>query len=297
MLKDAVASEHGAAKVLCDGAGAGGKTITPEAHPQGFMSRIIVTADLVYGAYSRSRLDLFVPEGVEQPPLVMLIHGGGWSGGHRLQYLQTAYALARRGFAAATVGYPLAPGMVWPEMGHQVYAAAVWLRQHAPELGFDGSRMVTWGSSAGSHLALCLQAFGGDWRRQGRVSGDMPEIVGTVAQCVAFDLISANDPSWNVFMAGAPPETVSPVHMDPRRLRSVFVSHSRPDDLFPWAQVAAWVQRLRQNGVDAEMSLSEIGEHGFCYNLATEAAQAAFEKSIPYLERVFDRKARNCGTL
>ncbi len=48
-------------------------------------------------------LDLHIPSGVENPPLVMFVHGGGWRGGNRnncrLEWV------AEHGYAVASIEY------------------------------------------------------------------------------------------------------------------------------------------------------------------------------------------------
>ena len=261
------------------------------------MTRVNVITDNVYDDYKRATMDLFVPEDVENPPLVMMMHGGGWFGGHRMLYTSTAYALSRLGFAVANVGYTLSPELIWPEMGYQIYKAGAWLKANAQKYGYDGSRVVTFGSSAGSQLSLTLQAFAAYWKAEGVVSGDCPEVIGTVAQCVAFDLIQFDEDHRRTFMKDAAPETVSPAHIPHEKYRSIFVVHSEPDNLFPSDKVAEWVDALKQSGVDADMYLSPVGEHGFVYNLARDEAQKALEATVPYLERVFGVKAIECDSL
>ena len=248
-----------------------------------------VTTDLPYAGHPRCLIDLHVPEGIRPAPLVFLVHGGGWSGGNRQQYLLTASELAKRGYAAATVGYPLMPDCIWPEMGYEVFKAAAWLRRNAADHGIDARRMATWGSSAGSQLTLALQAMASDWQAAGAVSGDLPLIIGSVAHCVACDLYAWDDASRKRFVAKARPEEVSPAHMQPRRFRSVFVAHSRPDTLFPISGVIDWVERLKAAGVDAELHVSDTGEHGFLYNITSDNARPAFEASVRYLDRIFGR--------
>jgi acetyl esterase/lipase len=90
--------------------------------------------------------------------VVVLLHGGGWEGGHRSAMEDEMRLLARRGFAAATVSYRLtrAPRDVVPAAVADVRCAVRWLRTHAPALGLDAAHVGVLGFSAGAHLASML---------------------------------------------------------------------------------------------------------------------------------------------
>ncbi|MFH1377879.1 MAG: alpha/beta hydrolase [Planctomycetota bacterium] len=254
------------------------------------MPEFRVISDLAYGDHPRARIDLIVPSGSTNAPLVFCVHGGGWSGGHRLQYALTGFELANRGFASALIGYPLMPDRLWPQMGYDIYAAAAWIKSNAGQYGIDTSRMVTWGSSAGAQLTLALHAFADDWKAAGAVRGDCPAIIGSVAHCVAFDLVTYDSDNRRRFMGSASPETVSPAHIEPSRFRSIFVAHSKPDRLFPSQDVLSWVERLKAAGVDADSYISDSGEHGYLYNIISDDARSAFEASVGYLKRIFKKE-------
>ncbi|MDR3634568.1 MAG: alpha/beta hydrolase [Isosphaeraceae bacterium] len=89
-------------------------------------------------------------------PAVICIHGGGFTGGRREDYDDLCRKFARRGYAAATIDYRLAPKHRWPAHIHDCKAAVRWLRGHAGEYGIDPDKIGAMGSSAGGHLAQFL---------------------------------------------------------------------------------------------------------------------------------------------
>ena len=91
-------------------------------------------------------------------PLVMLLHGGGWSGGSRASLSGEMRALAQRGYTAATVEYRLT------QRGQNVFPAAIAdvrcalraLRGRAAQYHIEPDRVAAVGYSAGGHLASLL---------------------------------------------------------------------------------------------------------------------------------------------
>jgi len=106
------------------------------------------------------RLDLAVPTVRGPGSVVLYVHGGGWHGGSRKEGTVWLAALARAGYAAATVDYRLAPKYRWPAQLDDVREAVRWLRAHAAAEGYDAQRVALIGWSAGGHLACMLALHG-----------------------------------------------------------------------------------------------------------------------------------------
>lgn len=105
------------------------------------------------------RLDLFVPgrkASYALPPLVVVIHGGGWREGSRKD---TGFEwLADHALAFARIEYRYASEARFPAQLDDCRAALAWLHAHAAEHGYDPARVAVLGTSAGATLALLLGA-------------------------------------------------------------------------------------------------------------------------------------------
>jgi len=119
-------------------------------------------------------MDLYTPldgSGHSGPaPIVMYVHGGGFSlGDRKLHGLGAKLAahdgalftplqeqLNSRGFVVASIDYRLAPGTPWPAQIADVKCAVRFLRAHATDLHIDPDRIGVWGSSAGGTLSSLL---------------------------------------------------------------------------------------------------------------------------------------------
>lgn len=99
-------------------------------------------------------LDLFVPKEASNPPLLVFIHGGGWRGGKKEDLALYTIGFAESGYATASIQYRLSPEFKFPAAIQDVHCALGWLQEQASSYGFDGTRMVLLGGSAGGHLAL-----------------------------------------------------------------------------------------------------------------------------------------------
>jgi len=102
-------------------------------------------------------LDLWLPSGARQPyPLVIFVHGGGFSGGDKGDVGPKVVPLLRSGFAVASLDYRLSGEAHFPAAARDVKAAVRYLRAHASGYGIDADRFALWGESAGANLAAMV---------------------------------------------------------------------------------------------------------------------------------------------
>lgn len=117
------------------------------------------TYNIVYTTASGflQRLDLFQPLTYNRNrPGIVMVHGGGWSGGDKSAYTALAKYYANQGYVCASINYRLAPTHVWPAQIDDTQAAVRWMRKHARALGLNPERIGAVGASAGGHLVLFL---------------------------------------------------------------------------------------------------------------------------------------------
>ena len=109
------------------------------------------------------QLDIYKPKDIVKPaPLLVFIHGGGWVGGQRSDYLVYLVAFAKMGYMTATVSYRLVKDSVYPACAEDITDAVQWLFKNGEAYGYDPDRIALIGGSAGGHLAL-LAAYG--WQK------------------------------------------------------------------------------------------------------------------------------------
>lgn len=85
-------------------------------------------------------------------PVILLVHGGGWATGSKWTMDRHARQLAKKGFAAVSINYRLAPSSKFPDQVDDVRSALVWITENAKSYGFDTDRVGLYGYSAGGHL-------------------------------------------------------------------------------------------------------------------------------------------------
>ncbi|MEM8955351.1 MAG: alpha/beta hydrolase [Verrucomicrobiota bacterium] len=134
---------------------------------------VTIKKDIVYAERKEKtlHLDLFLPappaaephqgQAARLPPLVVLIHGGGWKKGDKSGEHSKAAWFANRGYAAASIQYRLSGDATFPAAIDDCKRAIAVLRHQASQHGYDPDRIAVMGFSAGAHLAA-LAATTGD---------------------------------------------------------------------------------------------------------------------------------------
>lgn len=117
-----------------------------------------VGTDLPYGTGPCQRFDLWrdPSAGPGLLPVLMYIHGGGFSILSKDTHWMFAASFARRGFLVVSVDYRLAPEHPYPAALQDVCAAWSYVHANIAAFGGDPSRVVLAGESAGANLALAL---------------------------------------------------------------------------------------------------------------------------------------------
>jgi len=196
--------------------------------------KVSVRKDLSYGgetAHERQRLDLYLPEGVDNFATLLFVHGGAWRTGSKdlLWHRRICRVLAERGFGAAAVNYRLSPAVTHPAHIEDVAAAFAFLRKEVKKAGGDVGRIFVCGHSAGGHLAALLVANERFRAAHGLKASDVAgviavsgvyEITGNMFGAFGGEPKNWNDasPLWNL-RPGLPPFVILSAERDPALLR------------------------------------------------------------------------------
>lgn len=98
------------------------------------------------------------PAAAPGAPILVFLHGGGWTSGYKEWMAFMAPAALAAGFAYAVAGYRLAPTHCFPDMLADVRGAIAEVRRRAAAVNGDPARLHVGGHSAGGHLAACVAA-------------------------------------------------------------------------------------------------------------------------------------------
>jgi acetyl esterase/lipase len=133
---------------------------------------------LSYGADRLQSVDYW-PGATRDAPLVVFVHGGGWSRGDK-RMMDGSDKLDHwraQGYAVASVNYRLVPEATVEQQASDVAEAVAALETRAPRLGFDRQRVALVGHSAGAHLVALVGTDERYLRAAGLSFGDISGVV------------------------------------------------------------------------------------------------------------------------
>ncbi|MCU1260789.1 MAG: Alpha/beta hydrolase fold-3 domain protein [Bryobacterales bacterium] len=258
---------------------------------------VIVERGLDYTSIPHGKLamDVVRPKAPGAYPGVVMIHGGGFSGGKREDYLPMAIRLAQNGYVAATVDYRLTPMFQFPLPLDDVKASVRFLRANANKFQVDKQHMAAIGVSAGATWSQFLAITRNMPRFEG--AGAHREDSSSVDCAISYygrsDMRRAYEGSRNA--AEALPALLggdrmnaldahfrgSPLNWITPESAPILAIHGTRDQNVPFEQSVWLVERMRSMGVEAELETIPEAGHGF----KGADDERAFARTLDFLNR------------
>jgi acetyl esterase/lipase len=131
-----------------------------------FSKRVKRFKDLPYAGDSRHKLDLYVPDHVDNSkPIIVFVYGGAWDSGHKNDYQFAGIEFAKSGSVTAIPNYRLYPDVKFPHFVEDVASACGALHKHLSNLNIVQKNnkhlpvnVVLIGHSAGAHTVAMLNS-------------------------------------------------------------------------------------------------------------------------------------------
>jgi len=285
------------------------------------VANITVKHDVVFAkpGVKPLKYDVYAPHNAEELPIVVIIHGGGWSTNDENIMRGLARELTASGkLVVCSIDYRWIgdndgdePPNSMAQLIEDVFGAIVHIQEHAREYGGDPSRLGVTGDSAGGHLSAAaavlldrvgIRGFG----KTANVYEFLPTYLpkDKSAEQVRDELrssIRAAAPSYGVFAAeplgrfvrGLSEEAVQAVapqanipHRDDRKIPHYLLRGTR-DFLIRHDDVEAYSQALLGRGqVSVYEQVDEAG-HAFFDWKPNEQVKATFERfGVPYAAKM-----------
>jgi acetyl esterase/lipase len=272
--------------------------------------------DLAYGTDPLEQLDLYVPQisGQSKYPLVIFIHGGGWSGGDKEGDPDAdsfGLNLVNRGVAFATLNYRLVtetPTTIqMSDIVHDIKGALRYLMANAAKYGLDTSNFIVVGESAGGHLAAFMGTTENNSSFEGTIGGNLttiPQLKGMVPIFGPTNLLALST-SWgstggdgyapilneyafySCSSVTACQTQYSPLTYVSGLTVPAFILHGDSDTLVPYQQSQTFNQALASVGVQSSFVLAPGWGHDYALT------NAYFGYIYQFLKSSYQGKAAN----
>lgn len=250
-----------------------------------------------------AKLDIYRPRHAKSPlPVVMMIHGGGWVEDVKENAALGALPYLEMGFIVVNVEYRVAKISLAPAAVEDCLCALHWIGRNAKQYGFDLSKLVVTGASAGGHLALttalipsstgfdngCAHADDPDWT--GPWSDVRPKVAAVinwfgitdVAQMLHGNGVRSYAVSW---LGDAPDrddlaKRLSPLTYVRAGLPPILTVHGDADHVVPYSDATRLHEALNKAAVKNQLVTIYGGDHG---DFTAEQEMRAFEEIYRFL--------------
>ncbi len=184
--------------------------------------------DIAYGESRIQKLDIFPPAN-SNAPVLLDIHGGGWTAGSKNGRSFPAEAIVPKGVMWVPIDYGLAPTYKLDAIVDHVRSAVAWTYRNIASHGGDPERIYVSGNSAGGHLTGTLLMPG--WQAK----YGLPEnvIKGACAMSGVYDMtavqLAADGPNEQLKMDEAEAKRNSPILHLPKQACPLIIGYGAPE--------------------------------------------------------------------
>tara|TARA_B100001287_G_C22680546_1_gene530100 strand:+ start:2692 stop:3528 length:837 start_codon:yes stop_codon:yes gene_type:complete len=112
--------------------------------------------DNVFYLDKKDFLDIYIPKGKKNYPVVVYFHGGALIAGSKEMGKDVGEKLAKNGIGFVSANYRLSPTVKYPSHINDAQAATEWVFNNIESLGGDLKNVYVSGHSAGAYLAAIL---------------------------------------------------------------------------------------------------------------------------------------------
>ena len=153
--------------------------------------KIRVLADVAYGEHDKQTLDVYALEGAEDAPLILMVHGGAWSGGDKAyesEYKHKVKHWVSKGFVLVSTNYRILPEASPTEQAGDIEAAMAFVQSKAHEWGAAADKLILMGHSSGAHLVSLVSAN----FDSGQETGLTPWLATVSLDISGYDIVKKN---------------------------------------------------------------------------------------------------------
>jgi acetyl esterase len=234
--------------------------------------------DIEYGQAGKVtlRLDAHIPDGAGPFAAAILVHGGAWVAGDRINNVRPLLQpLSDAGFAWFSISYRLAADVARNPIGaamqmgtaeSDVRRAVAFVKEHASEYRVNPNKIALIGESAGGQLAaMAALRPDPDGAVAGVVAFYTPSDLATLARTTSLIPDGVRDAVKgtlfdNLLMAGL--TEFSPINAVSASSPPFLLIHGTDDNVVPFAQSERFCDKLRASNVACELYSVKGGGHG-----------------------------------
>ena len=254
--------------------------------------------DIIYTTIGdwQGKMDMYFPKSKKKLPLVIYIHGGGWTHGSKDREYDKIKVFFENGYAVANIGYRLAGQAPAPAAINDVYTAIQLILDSAKSWNIDKDKIALMGGSAGAHLAMVVALQSSAPIYTGLLTAKPFKVAAIISKYGPTDLFTweslkkPNSASLT-WLGGREKDSafvksLSPFYLqDKQKIPTLFV-HGSDDPTVSVDQSLMLYKKMKQLNVPTETFIVDKGKHG---NFGTEETAKMDKAMIAFLKKWFKK--------
>lgn len=256
-----------------------------------------------YDHFDGKAVDLIVykpvrPTKARKAPVLIYVHGGGWTGGDADPRNGNLQWFARQGYVVIGVNYSLSSSRKhrWDIVQPQVACALSWIARNAERFAADPERMALMGESAGGNIILNVGGMSHRGAIASRCGGVVPKIAAMIAISPPVDLVGLyhyrDSRHFAVAYTGGTPvqypsryAAVSPIKQVAEPAPPTLLMTGLDDSVVPVRDMLDYANRAEAAGNSMELITVPRAGHGFEIIPGTVGHQIVRQATMRFLKR------------
>lgn len=258
-----------------------------------------LSPNLVYHQINNSqlKLDLYQNKNPGLHPILIAIHGGGWTQQSKETFKPLLDPYLNWGFSVVNINYRLASTALAPAAVEDSRCALYWVINNAEKYNFDKSKIITTGFSAGGHLSLTTGMMSPETGFDKQCPNnnldnkkvEVAAIINWSGITDVEDLIAGNNKrnyavEWlgnNITDAEIElARQVSPINYVRSDLPPILTIHGDKDTVVPYAHAVKLHQKLDKAGVVNQLFTVEGATHNYFTYQQTQQIYATIKEFL-----------------
>lgn len=207
-----------------------------------------------YGIDEKQEMDLHLPEGKKDFPIILFAHGGCWKAGDKSDYDWLGRYFVKNGIGFVNINYRLVPSVNYRDQLEDVMNSFIWVRNSFPD-----KRVYLMGHSAGGHL-VSLLACDHKYLTNNRLSSI--DIAGVVSISGVYEI------NWTIKVYGLnkgfegfDKREASPIHLASSQAPRFLLLCGDKDTISLEKQAKYFHNRLVMKGCDSRLIIGKDKDH------------------------------------
>lgn len=270
--------------------------------------------NISYSSRSKiNELDIHFPkDNTQKLPILVYIHGGGWTIGDKASYTKFCETIAKEGFLVFNINYRLGPKYKHPSQVIDVNDALTWVIENAASYNGNIQQVFLGGDSAGAHLASLQGCLITNENLRNYYNIEIPinksHLSGLILYYGAYNFDTLIDTRFpgikimtNSYIGTRNPKEykyvkkISPIHNITEDFPPVFITSGKVDWLY--SQTIEMIKELDNKGINHTDLLfdeeTKEAQHAFINFYKRDCTKKACQYTIDFLKEKSKVKIKN----